>query len=59
MDCSEFLGANILDTKPFIVTPYLEQGNAAEYVLKNPDCKRLDIVRINTLSLASRFSLIS
>ena len=42
---SEFLGANILDHKPFIVTPYLENGNVRVYIESNPDCSRLKIVR--------------
>jgi serine/threonine protein kinase len=41
---SEFLGANELDDKPFIVMPYLKNGNARDYVQSHPDCDRLRIV---------------
>ena len=41
----EFLGANELDDKPFIVMPYLKNGNARDYVQKHPNCDRLRIVR--------------
>jgi serine/threonine protein kinase len=40
----EFLGANILDDKPFIVMPYLPNGNARDYLLKHPNGDRLKIV---------------
>jgi hypothetical protein len=42
---AEFLGANVLDEKPFIVTPYLMNGNARNYFLEHPDGDRLHIVR--------------
>jgi hypothetical protein len=41
----EFLGANILDDKPFIVMPYLKNGNARDYLQEHPDGNRLQIVR--------------
>ena len=44
---AEFLGANILDEKPFIVMPYLENGNARHYLQKHPDHDRLQIVRLS------------
>jgi serine/threonine protein kinase len=44
---AEFLGANILDEKPFIMTPYLENGNARHYLQKHPDRDRLQIVRLS------------
>jgi hypothetical protein len=40
----EFLGANEFDNRPFIVMPYLKNGNARDYVLRYPDCDRLQIV---------------
>jgi len=40
----EFLGANLLDDKPFIVTPYLENGNARVFIENHPECNRLKIV---------------
>ena len=40
----EFLGANILDEKPFIVMPYLANGNARDYLQKHPNADRLQIV---------------
>ena len=40
----EFLGANVLDGKPFIVMPFLKNGNARDYIDNNPDCDRPKIV---------------
>lgn len=40
----EFLGANVLDSKPFIVTPIMDNGNAMTYIRKHPSCDRLTIV---------------
>ena len=42
---AEFLGANVLDERPFIVTPYLTNGNARTYIQNNSDCDRQKIVR--------------
>jgi hypothetical protein len=41
----EFLGANILDDKPFILMPYLKNGNVQAYLKEHPDGDRLQIVR--------------
>jgi hypothetical protein len=41
---TEFFGANVLDDKPFIVMPYYPNGNARDYVQRNPDCDRIKIV---------------
>jgi hypothetical protein len=41
----EFLGANVFDDRPFIVMPYLKNGNARDYVNDHPDCNRTLIVR--------------
>jgi hypothetical protein len=40
----EFLGANVLDEKPFIVMPYLANGNARDYLQEHPNADRLQIV---------------
>lgn len=40
----EFLGANVLDERPFIVMPYLKNGNARTYLEEHPNCDRLLIV---------------
>ena len=40
----EFLGANIVDETPFIVMPFLRNGNAWCFILANPDCDRIKIV---------------
>ena len=40
----EFLGANVLDEKPFIVMPYLANGNARDYLQEHPNTDRLQIV---------------
>ena len=42
--CSEFLGANVLDEQPFIVMPYLANGNARDCLITHPECDRLKIV---------------
>jgi hypothetical protein len=42
---SEFLGANELDDRPFIVMPYLKNGNARDYIQNNPECDLLQIVQ--------------
>ena len=43
----EFLGANILDDKPFIVMPFLKNGNARDYIYEHPECNRAKIVRFS------------
>lgn len=45
LDILEFLGANELDDRPFIVMPYLRNGNVRDYIRARPDCDRLQIVR--------------
>jgi hypothetical protein len=40
----EFLGANVLDDKPFIVMPFLKHGNALDYIEANSNCDRQKIV---------------
>ena len=40
----EFLGANVLDDKPFIVMPLMENGNARDYIDRNPTCDRQRMV---------------
>ena len=47
----EFLGANVLDDKPFIVMPYLKHGNAREYLLQHPNSDRLQIVSISNICI--------
>jgi serine/threonine protein kinase len=42
----EFLGANILDEKPFIVMPYMRNGNSRDYLQQHPNSDRLQIVCI-------------
>ena len=46
---SEFLGANVLDNKPFIVTPIMDNGNARIYIQNHPDCDRLTIVSLQII----------
>jgi hypothetical protein len=46
---TEFLGANVLDNKPFIVTPLMDNGNAQIYIQNHPDCDRLAMVGCNSL----------
>ena len=45
----EFLGANTLNNKPFIVTPLISNGNARVYIQNYPGCDRLTIVRSDLL----------
>jgi hypothetical protein len=33
-----------LDDRPFIVMPYMKNGNARQYVQQHPECNRLQIV---------------
>jgi len=47
----QFLGANILDEKPFIVMPYLKNGNARHYLQEHPDSDRLQILYDISLGL--------
>jgi hypothetical protein len=44
--CLEFLGANVLDDDPFIVMPFLKNGNVRNYILNNPTCNRHKIVSV-------------
>ncbi|PBK70262.1 kinase-like protein [Armillaria solidipes] len=39
-----FLGANTSDDVPFIVTPYLHNGNSRKFVQTHPNCDRLKIL---------------
>jgi hypothetical protein len=39
----------VLDNKPFIVTPLMENGNARIYIRKHPDCDRLVMVGSTSL----------
>jgi hypothetical protein len=52
---SEFLGANELDDRPFIVMPYMQNGNARDYVQRHPNCDRLKIVRVSQFVLLIHF----
>ncbi|KAF7982534.1 hypothetical protein HWV62_28160 [Athelia sp. TMB] len=47
----KFLGANVLDDKPFIVVPYLANGNARDYLIIHPECNRLQLVHGISLGL--------
>jgi len=44
VNAQEFLGANILDDKPFILMPFMRNGNVRDYIECNPDCDRQKIV---------------
>ncbi|KAF9531419.1 hypothetical protein CPB83DRAFT_848994 [Crepidotus variabilis] len=48
----EFLGANILDDKPFFVMPLLVNGNAKDYVRNNPNFPRIHIIHHVALGLS-------
>ena len=43
---SEFLGANILDDEPFIVMPWIANGNVRDYIDHHPSCDRLKLVSL-------------
>jgi hypothetical protein len=47
----EFLGANIFDEKPFMVMPYLANGNARDYLLDHSNTDPLPIVRISCIRI--------
>lgn len=40
----QFFGANILDDTPFIVMPYLKNGNIRDYLRNHPDSDRLKLL---------------
>lgn len=46
---TEFLGANVLDEKPFIIMPYLQNGNARDFLQAHPNGPRNRIVRIDSV----------
>jgi hypothetical protein len=37
-------GANILDERPFIVMPFMQNGNARDYIHDHPTFDRLKLV---------------
>jgi hypothetical protein len=39
------LGANVLDDEPFIIMELHENGNALDFLKRNPDKNRLALVR--------------
>ncbi|KIM77037.1 hypothetical protein PILCRDRAFT_12392 [Piloderma croceum F 1598] len=43
----QFLGANVLDNISFIVMPYLQNGNAHNYLNEHPNGDRLQILGIS------------
>ncbi|KAF8887344.1 kinase-like domain-containing protein [Infundibulicybe gibba] len=47
----QFLGANILDDQPFIVMPYMRNGNARDYVQEHPTANRVKILYHTSLGL--------
>ena len=44
LPCAEFLGANDMGNKPFLVMPYMPKGNVRQYIQKYPHCNKLKIV---------------
>lgn len=42
----EFFGANILDDEPFIVVPWIPNGNVLDYINNHPYCNRLVFVSL-------------
>ncbi|KAG5650410.1 hypothetical protein H0H81_012347 [Sphagnurus paluster] len=48
----EFLGANILDERPFIVMPYYGNGNVRQYIERHPHCDRVQIIYDVALGIA-------
>jgi len=50
---AEFLGANILDNKPFIVMPFMKNGNALDYIRANTQCDLLRMVGLVFLTCIS------
>ncbi|KZP06232.1 kinase-like protein [Athelia psychrophila] len=52
-----FLGANIWDDRPFIVMPYLKNGNARDYIQNYPECNRAAILHQASLGLVYLHSM--
>ncbi|KZP25836.1 kinase-like protein [Athelia psychrophila] len=48
----QFLGANVWGDKPFIVMPYMRNGNAREYLVGHPNSNRAEILHQASLGLA-------
>ncbi|KZP06260.1 kinase-like protein [Athelia psychrophila] len=46
-----FLGANVWGDRPFIVMPYLKNGNARDYIDNYPECNRAAILHQTSLGL--------
>ncbi|KAF7971719.1 hypothetical protein HWV62_20085 [Athelia sp. TMB] len=46
-----FLGANVLDENPFIVMPYMKNGNARNYLASHQDCDRNKLLHGASLGL--------
>ncbi|KZP31913.1 kinase-like protein [Athelia psychrophila] len=46
-----FLGANVWGDRPFIVMPYLKNGNARDYIQNYPECNRAAILHQASLGL--------
>ncbi|KZP21681.1 kinase-like protein [Athelia psychrophila] len=47
----EFLAANVSDEKPFIVMPYMKNGNAREYLKSHRTCNRVKLLHDASLGL--------
>jgi serine/threonine protein kinase len=43
--CKEYFGANAFDDQPFIVMPFLKNGNARDYIHNHPEWDRITTVR--------------
>ncbi|KZP16868.1 kinase-like protein, partial [Athelia psychrophila] len=48
----EFLAANVSDETPFIVMPYMENGNARDYLKSHRKCDRVKLLRDASLGLS-------
>ncbi|KAF7973138.1 hypothetical protein HWV62_16188 [Athelia sp. TMB] len=48
----QFLGANIWDKRPFIMTPHLKNGNARDYLEGRENCNRIALILTDDMPLA-------
>ncbi|KAF8185737.1 kinase-like domain-containing protein [Pholiota molesta] len=48
----QFIGVSVLDDDPFIVMPLMKHGNVRDYLDKNPNCNRLEIIHQISVGIA-------
>ena len=53
----QFFGANPFPNQPFLVSALMEYGDATEYLRRNPNADRTQIVRSRVINFVRFFSL--